>query len=74
MKRDLYADVTTRIVAELEAGAAPWIRPWSATAGTNIPCNAVSNRPYSGVQRRSFVDGTGGRLSFAALSDLQAGP
>ncbi len=48
MKRDLYAEVSTRIVAELEAGAAPWIKPWSATAGMNTPCNAVTNRPYSG--------------------------
>jgi antirestriction protein ArdC len=48
MKRDLYADVSARIVAELEAGAAPWVRPWSATSGANTPCNAVSNRPYSG--------------------------
>ena len=48
MKRDLYAEVSARIVAELEAGAAPWVKPWSATPGTNTPCNAVSNRPYSG--------------------------
>jgi antirestriction protein ArdC len=48
MKRDLYADVWARIVAELEAGAAPWVKPWSATPGANAPCNAVSNRPYSG--------------------------
>jgi antirestriction protein ArdC len=48
MKRDLYSKVTARIVAELEAGAAPWIKPWSATAGMNTPCNAVTNRPYSG--------------------------
>ena len=48
MKRDLYAEVSARIVAELEAGAAPWVKPWSATAGANIPCNAVTNRPYSG--------------------------
>src|SRR5438552_11123745 len=47
MKRDLYAEVSTRIVAELEAGAAPWVKPWSATPGANTPCNAVSNRPYS---------------------------
>ena len=46
MKRDLYADVSARIVAELEAGAA--VKPWSATPGANTPCNAVSNRPYSG--------------------------
>src|SRR6266550_678490 len=50
MKRDLYAEVSARIVAELEAGAAPWVKPWSATAGANIPCNAVSNRPYSGCK------------------------
>jgi antirestriction protein ArdC len=48
MKRDLYAEVSARIVAELEAGAAPWIKPWSTTPGANTPCNAVSNRPYSG--------------------------
>src|SRR4051812_28338259 len=48
MKRDLYMEVSARIVAELEAGAAPWVKPWSATPGANTPCNAVSNRPYSG--------------------------
>jgi antirestriction protein ArdC len=48
MKRDFYAEVSARIVAELEAGAAPWIKPWSASPGANTPCNAVSNRPYSG--------------------------
>jgi antirestriction protein ArdC len=48
MKRDLYAEVTERILAELEAGAAPWIKPWSANPGANVPCNAVSGRPYSG--------------------------
>jgi antirestriction protein ArdC len=48
MRRDLYAEVSARIVAELEAGAAPWVKPWSATPGANTPCNAVSNRPYSG--------------------------
>ena len=40
MKRDLYAEATARIVAELEAGAAPWVKPWSATPGANTPCNA----------------------------------
>jgi antirestriction protein ArdC len=48
MKRDFYAEVSARIIAELEIGAAPWIKPWSATPGANAPCNAVSNRPYSG--------------------------
>ena len=49
MKRDLYADVTARILAELEAGAAPWVKPWSATPGLNTPSNAMTGRPYSGI-------------------------
>ena len=48
MKRDLYAEVSLRIVAELEQGAAPWIKPWSVTAGQNVPQNAITNRAYSG--------------------------
>ncbi len=48
MKRDLYTEVSARIVTELERGAAPWIKPWSATAGQNVPQNAVTNRAYSG--------------------------
>jgi antirestriction protein ArdC len=48
IKRDLYTEVTSRILAELERGAAPRVKPWSATPGQNVPQNAVSNRPYSG--------------------------
>jgi len=47
MKR-LYSEVSARIIAELEAGATPWIKPWSITPGANTPCNAMTNRPYSG--------------------------
>ena len=45
----LYANVTARILAQLEAGTVPWVKPWSATAGNNVPMNAVTKRPYSGV-------------------------
>lgn len=48
MKRDLYSEVSARILEELERGALPWVKPWSATPGANVPCNAVTNRPYSG--------------------------
>jgi hypothetical protein len=48
IRRDLYTDVTSRILAELERGALPWVKPWAATAGANVPCNAATNRPYSG--------------------------
>src|SRR4029077_2734512 len=48
MKRDLYSEVTARILAELNTGAAPWIKPWSAMPGCNHPHNAATGRPYSG--------------------------
>jgi antirestriction protein ArdC len=44
----LYDEISAKIAAELEAGAAPWVKPWSSTPGQNTPCNAVTNRPYSG--------------------------
>ena len=51
IRRDLYAEVTTKIIAQLEAGIAPWARPWNAETGTNIamPRNASTGRAYSGV-------------------------
>jgi antirestriction protein ArdC len=36
MKRDRYAEVSARIVVELEAGAAPWIKPRAATPGATV--------------------------------------
>ena len=45
-----------RIVAELERGATPWVKRWSATAGRNVPCNLVDGaaspiqvKDYSGI-------------------------
>src|SRR5271166_2556689 len=48
MSNKIHEIVSGRIVAELERGATPWVKPWSATPGQNVPQNAVSNRPYSG--------------------------
>jgi antirestriction protein ArdC len=45
----LYTKVTDQILSLLENNHIPWIKPWSSTAGRNTPCNAVSNRAYSGV-------------------------
>lgn len=49
MKRDLYTDVSARILAELETGTVPWVKPWRATPGLNQAHNAITSRPYSGV-------------------------
>jgi antirestriction protein ArdC len=48
MANNLYANVTARILTELENGAAPWVKAWSATPGKNIPHNAATGRAYSG--------------------------
>jgi antirestriction protein ArdC len=46
----LYAEVTDRIVVELEAGRLPWVQPWGDTgADVGMPCNAGTGRRYSGV-------------------------
>ena len=31
IRRDLYADVTARILAKLEQGVVPWAKPWNAS-------------------------------------------
>lgn len=45
--RDLYADVTAKIIAELEQGRFPWVQPWDANP--TMPRNAATGRRYSGV-------------------------
>jgi antirestriction protein ArdC len=46
--RDLYQQITDRVIAKLEAGTKPWVQPYRS-AKIKLPCNAVSNRPYSGI-------------------------
>jgi antirestriction protein ArdC len=49
-RASLYEEVTAKIIAQLEAGVFPWVQPWSASAaGIGLPRNAVSGRPYSGI-------------------------
>lgn len=43
---EVYAKVFDKVVAAMEEGSAPWIRPW--TGGPAMPYNAVTGRPYSG--------------------------
>jgi len=46
----LYAEVTQRIIGELEAGRCPWVQPWdNVAAAPGLPRNAASGRSYSGI-------------------------
>jgi antirestriction protein ArdC len=47
-RRDLYQEVTDRIVAALEQGVAPWAPSHTATP-LALPRNGATGRPYSGV-------------------------
>jgi antirestriction protein ArdC len=49
-KQSLYEQVTNTIIRELEAGVAPWVKPWSAGADdVSLPYNAATSREYSGI-------------------------
>jgi antirestriction protein ArdC len=37
------------MLAALEAGTPPWCREWKARGRGNVPQNAITRRPYSGV-------------------------
>ena len=46
----LYDEVTARIVAELEQGAVPWVKPWAGSgAALGLPRSAATRRSYSGI-------------------------
>jgi len=56
--RPVYEKVTDRIIAMLDAGVAPWTKPWTTgAAGAGyvdgapawFPRNAVSKKPYRGI-------------------------
>jgi len=41
----VYSIVTEQIIRQLEAGVAPWRRPWRCEP----PCNLISGKPYRGI-------------------------
>ncbi|MCX7143643.1 MAG: zincin-like metallopeptidase domain-containing protein [Proteobacteria bacterium] len=48
--QSIYEVVTERIIAALEAGTPPWVRPWSGQLEP-VPVNAGSRRAYNGINR-----------------------
>ena len=49
---DLYQEVTDRIVTMIEAGAAPWRKPWTTPRLPGVPAlpvNAATGQPYHGI-------------------------
>ncbi|MES2365221.1 MAG: zincin-like metallopeptidase domain-containing protein [Pseudomonadota bacterium] len=46
MNKDIYEEITNKIIAALETGNAPWVKPW---ARHGAPRNAITSRVYSGI-------------------------
>lgn len=79
-RRDLYQEITDKIVAELEAGTVPWVQPWGKVDGApacGLPQNAATGRAYSGINilllwgeafERGF--GSGSWLTFKQVQEL----
>jgi antirestriction protein ArdC len=50
-RADIYSRVTDRIVAELEAGVRPWLKPWNAEHAAGRICRPLrfNGQRYSGI-------------------------
>jgi antirestriction protein ArdC len=49
MTNTIYTQVTNSIIAELEKGAAPWVKPWQADSSADK--NLVAGKAYQGINR-----------------------
>ena len=47
-RTSLYAEITDRIIADLERGCVPWVKPWGrAKAALGLPKNAATSQTYT---------------------------
>lgn len=46
---DVYEEITNKIVRAIEAGADDFKMPWHTEGGSALPVNAVTGKPYRGV-------------------------
>lgn len=46
--KELYEKIANQIIAELEQGTVPWIKPWTSL-GISTPMNHISGKPYRGI-------------------------
>lgn len=47
MAFDIYAAITDRIIAQLEAGTIPWSKPWVSAGAAGAAISYVTGKPYS---------------------------
>ena len=76
MRTDVYQKITDRIVAELERGVRPWLKPWSAGNGEGRIMRPLRGERHSLSGHQcpdAVVGGDREGLRLADLDDLQAG-
>jgi antirestriction protein ArdC len=50
ISRDLYKEITDKVVSGFESGVTPWTRPWSVSKGAEMyPKNYCSGKYYRGI-------------------------
>ena len=49
MQNSIYQEVTDQIIAEIEKGAMPWVKPWKADSSCEK--NIASKKEYNGINR-----------------------
>ncbi|MCE6993112.1 ArdC family protein [Dyadobacter sp. CY323] len=52
MSQDLHTQITAKIIAQLEQGAAPWHKPWQEgehNVSFELPVNVASGKRYRGI-------------------------
>jgi len=50
-RKPYHIEFSEKIVAQLEAGTAPWLRPWHPGSANLAPHNPVSGTVYRGINR-----------------------
>ena len=50
-KKDVYSRITDKIIADLEQGVRPWMKPWNAEHAVDKITRPLrhNGQPYSGV-------------------------
>jgi antirestriction protein ArdC len=67
-RQDVYSRITSQIVASLEQGVRPWVKPWNAehAAGRITQPLRFNGQPYSGINILSlWMSATARRQPFS---------
>ena len=50
-RKDIRQDLADALIGRIEAGTAPWQKPWDPAAGDDTPINAVTGKRYRGINQ-----------------------